>query len=375
MTSASSYSFLQIASQFSLPPKIWVLAPFLETKDANIDYYYDFTQSIEEYTRVFDELHLNWIWQPVSTQNMSSVIENIAIQKSVCTPVVVNLCDGDEINGTPGVSVIQLLQKHSIIYTGSDEYFYRITTSKIPMKKAFDEYGVPNAAWCEIHDEHIKGNDILAKIGTPAIIKPAVSGGSMGVGIRNVVENENEIKDLLTELFSGYRGWNLNTDGLIAERFIEGPEFTVFITGSYDKPDEAKIYTPVERVFHESLPEKEKFLSFDRLWEIYETESMMPESENFYEYRLPDTDLIEPLKQLAWKAYVSNKGRGYTRADIRMDKNTGKLYLLEVNAQCGISDDENFTSIGAILKISGETFTMLVNDILSDAVKRSSVFQ
>ena len=197
----------------------------------------------------------------------------------------------------------------------------------------------------------------------------------MGVGIRNVVENENEIKDLLTELFSGYRGWNLNTDGLIAERFIEGPEFTVFITGSYDKPDEAKIYTPVERVFHESLPEKEKFLSFDRLWEIYETESMMPESENFYEYRLPDTDLIEPLKQLAWKAYVSNKGRGYTRADIRMDKNTGKLYLLEVNAQCGISDDENFTSIGAILKISGETFTMLVNNILADAVKRSSVFQ
>ena len=30
--------------------KIWVLAPHLITDDANIDYYYDFSQSIAEYT-------------------------------------------------------------------------------------------------------------------------------------------------------------------------------------------------------------------------------------------------------------------------------------------------------------------------------------
>jgi len=29
---------------------VWVLAPFVETNDANLDYYYDYTQSIEEFT-------------------------------------------------------------------------------------------------------------------------------------------------------------------------------------------------------------------------------------------------------------------------------------------------------------------------------------
>ena len=36
--------------------KVWVLAPHLHTGDANVDYYYDFSQSIQEYTKAFAEL-------------------------------------------------------------------------------------------------------------------------------------------------------------------------------------------------------------------------------------------------------------------------------------------------------------------------------
>ncbi len=53
-----------------------------------------------------------------------------------------------------------------------------------------------------------------------------------------------------------------------------------------------------------------------------------------------------------------------------MDKVTGLLYVLEVNAQCGLSEDEDFTSIGAILRISGNTFTELVAEIINDAFDR-----
>ena len=35
---------------------VWVLAPFVETNDENLDYYYDFNQSIEEFTKAFKEL-------------------------------------------------------------------------------------------------------------------------------------------------------------------------------------------------------------------------------------------------------------------------------------------------------------------------------
>jgi hypothetical protein len=45
--------------------------------------------------------------------------------------------------------------------------------------------------------------------------------------------------------------------------------------------------------------------------------------------------------------------------------------MLEVNAQCGLSEDEDYTSIGAILKASGVTFTEVIAEILMDALRRS----
>ena len=353
--------------------KVWVLAPFVDTKDEQIDYYYDFSQSIEEYTRVFNSLELKWIWQPVNMNNYKEVVENIVEENKgeFFFPVVLNLCDGDEINGTPGISVIKLLHEKNIVFTGADEYFYNITTSKIPMKRAFDKAEIAHAPWVCFHDKNISFQIVSEKVGTPFIIKPAVSGGSMGVGIKNVIETEEEFNTIVEEIFNGYHGWNLTIDGVIAEKFIAGPEFTVFIVGSHNNESNVVIYTPVERVFHHSLPEKEKFLSFERLWEIYETESSMPNSDNFYEYTLPDRALIEDIKNLSWKAHQSNNGVGYSRIDIRQDKETKMLYVLEVNAQCGISEDENFTSIGAILKASKVSFAETIEQILIDGITRN----
>jgi len=354
--------------------KVWVLAPHVESSDPAIQHYYDFTQSIEEYKKTFAELGLEWRWQPVTMRDRTKIIKQIVRERNVGrkTPVVFNLCDGDEVNGTPGISVVQLLEESDLIFTGADEYFYNITTSKIPMKQAFDDASVPTAKWKAIHNVEADIKNVFKKLGSPVILKPAVSGGSMGVGIKNVVYNQAELKEQMIKMFDGYRGWDLGADGLIAESFINGPEYTVLISGSYNNPADAKIYTPVERVFHSSLPENEKFLSFDRLWEIYEDESPMPREENFYEYALPDAALIDDIRQISWDAFVATHGCGYTRVDVRMDKTTGKLYVLEVNAQCGLSEDEDYTSIGAILRFSENTFTDLVEEIIQDAFHRHS---
>lgn len=351
---------------------VWVLAPHLESNDPNIDYYYDFSQSIAEYTKTFNELNVSWKWQPVTMQNYAKIIDHIAAEsaKDSKTHLVFNLCDGDEVNGTPGISVLKLLEEKGLLYTGADEYFYHITTSKIPMKQAFDKAGVPSANWEAIMSADDDINHLPKKLGTPLIVKPSVSGGSMGVGVRNVVNNKEELKEQVAHMFAGYRGWQLASDGLIAESFINGPEYTVLIVGSYDNPAKAKIYEPVERIFHPSLPDTEKFLSFDRLWEIYEEEAAMPNGGNFYEYALPDPALVEEIKRISWDAYVATKGMGYTRVDLRMDKESGKIYVLEVNAQCGLSEDEDYTSIGAILRLSGKTFTQLVVAIMNDAYQR-----
>jgi D-alanine-D-alanine ligase len=53
-----------------------------------------------------------------------------------------------------------------------------------------------------------------------------------------------------------------------------------------------------------------------------------------------------------------------------MDAQTGKLYVLEVNAQCGLSEDEDYTSIGAILRVSEKSFATMVIEIIEDAMRQ-----
>lgn len=362
----------KLNNPLNLPVKVWVLAPFVKTNDENLDYYYDFTQSIDEYTRAFSELGLQWQWQPVTLEDYNEIIDKIVCEKEkkLTVPVVLNLCDGDEVNGTPGISVLRLLKKKNLIFSGAEDFFYKITTSKIEMKLAFDKAGVRTPKWEAILSEEQDIAGIFERLGAPIIIKPSVSGGSMGVGIKNVVNNEEELKIQIRRMFEGYRGWNLVTDGLIAESFIAGQEYTSFLVANYNKPKGAIIYEPVERVFHQSLPDDERFLSFDRLWEIYEEEEAMPGEENFYEYGMVCKEDIDNVKKISWGAYAAVKGTGYARIDIRKDKNSGKLYILEVNAQCGISEDENYTSIGAIIKASGKTFSCLVMEIINNAIER-----
>lgn len=352
--------------------KVWVLAPALNNPDPNLAYYYDFSQNIEEYTQVFTSLELPWKWQPVTLNTYERIIQEIANerQNGEYFPVVLNLCDGDEINGAPGISVIHALDKKQLVYTGSDSYFYEITTSKIPMKRAFDDALIPTPKWEAITTPKIIPEKLFENLNTPIIVKPAVSGGSLGVGVKNVVETEKELLTQVNKMFEGYRGWDLSSQGIVAESFIDGPEYTIMIVGSHIQPEYAKIYPPVERVFHASLPAKEKFLSFDRLWEIYEEESPMPQEENFYEYAIGNETTQMAIQKVAWDAYVAVGGTGYTRVDVRIDKITGTPYVLEVNAQCGISEDENFTSIGAILRYAKQSFSELIIHIINDAFAR-----
>jgi D-alanine-D-alanine ligase len=87
---------------------------------------------------------------------------------------------------------------------------------------------------------------------------------------------------------------------------------------------------------------------------------------------LPKEELIPVLQKLTLEAYTAVCGSGYARVDIRMDAITQKLYVLEVNSQCGLSEDEDHTSIGAILRVSRKTFTQLVIEILRDALRKNN---
>ena len=349
----------------------WVLIPQLETEDENLRYYYDYSTSIEEYARVFEELGCEWDWLPVSIRSIDSIVAEIRNHSDGRRPVAINLCDGDGINGVPGISVIRALREARIPYTGADEAFYATTTSKIVMKQAFDAAGVRTPAWSVLMPDENMTDGHFDRIGRPIIVKPAVSGGSMGVSLKSVVHDNGQLHACYETLQSGYRGWDLITGGVIAERFIAGREFTVFIVGSASDAGERTVYPSVERVFHPSLLPHERILSFDRRWETYDEESPMPDGGFVYTYHPTPASIHTRLSGLAVDAYLAVQGTGYARIDIRMDTLTGDLYVLEVNAQCGLSEDENSTSIGAMLRLAGKSFTLLTAEIIADALRRN----
>ncbi len=361
------------------PLLLWVFAPHVDTNDPDLACYSDYTQSHAEYDKAFAELDIDWRWQLVRLDNYREVIDEVVRQSVASTPVILNLCDGDELNGVPGVSVIRYLESVGLPYTGADEHFYEITTSKIVMKQAFERASVCTPTWEVIPEaipsqqifgsgEHGLGDGIFDRLGTPIIVKPAVSAGSMGITVKSVVHSETDLVKQVGLLHDGYRGWNLTDGGVFAERFVEGREFTTFIVGSAHTPEACTVYPPVERVFHAKLPPTEQFLSFDRLWEIYEHESPLGENEYLWEYAPAPAELVDDIVRVSWDAYAAVGGTGYGRVDLRYDVRTNELFVLEVNAQCGISEDENYTSIGAILRFANATFSSAVKSIIDDAL-------
>ena len=352
-------------------PFVLVLVPAAEGINPDIDYYYDFDHGRDEYARAFEALGLPWRWQKVTQRDHADVLAAYAREMGGRPNVVINLCDGDETNDVPGVSVIRTLRALGLTYTGAEEYFFQVTTSKIDMKRAFDAGRVATSPWAVVEDGVPDAEALFERLGRPLIVKPAVSAGSMGITIKSVVHDAAALREQVRILHEGYKGWNLVSGGVFVERYVAGPEYTALVVGSATHPERRKVYAPIERVFHHTLPGEERFLSYDRLWETYERETRVGgENEYLWEYAPAPAAVRERVERLSWEAHASVQGMGYSRVDLRQDAATGELAVLEVNAQCGLSEDENYTSIGAILRYAGQSFAGLIGEIVDDALTR-----
>jgi D-alanine-D-alanine ligase len=145
-------------------PLIVVLVPTTDTVDPSLDYYCDYSQSHQEFARAFETLGLAWRWQPVTSGNYRAVLNALVAEQFPAPPLVFNLCDGDESNNVPGIGVIHHLDALGLAYTGSDAVFYRDTTSKIGMKRAFDAAGVPTPPWEVVGPDLKEAEAIVARL-------------------------------------------------------------------------------------------------------------------------------------------------------------------------------------------------------------------
>jgi D-alanine-D-alanine ligase len=344
---------------------IWAFVPFRirEGIPAGIldGFDFDTLQTKRELAHAFRDLNLPWIWQPIVASNLETILPQVRRDESI----VLNLCDGIGEGGTPGSCVVKALEREKIRFTGADSRFFEISMSKLAMKAMMCAAGVPTPA-CETVARHGSVEGICARVGTPLLVKPDNSAASGGLFLRSKVRRDQEVAALRDELIGLPLPPFCDARSLFAERFIDGPEFTVFVMGNWRDADSVRCLPPVERVFNASIPDGEKFLSYERYWGLYREEQPPPDGKPFYGYGPCPEAVAGRLIDLARSAYLAVRGTGYGRVDFRLDRATGELFALEVNANCGLSEDDQ-TSTGCILKWAGMTLADLLRPILRDA--------
>jgi D-alanine-D-alanine ligase len=341
---------------------IWAFVPYAVREGRLEGFDFDTRQSKRELAYAFRALNLPWIWQPVIGTNLETVIGQVDREESV----VLNLCDGIEDHGTPGPCVIRALEREGIRFTGADLEFYTISTSKLRMKGMMCAAGVRTPPYEALSAGSVDG--VCARVGTPLLVKPDVSAASGGLFLRSKVSRDEEVRALRDELLEmSIPPLFCDPRSVFAERFIEGPEFTVFVMGNWRDPGSVRCLPAAERVFNASLPDGEKFLSYERYWGVYREESPPPDGEAFYRYAGCEERMARRVEETARAAYAAVRGHGYARVDLRMERESGELFVLEVNANCGLSEDDQ-TSTGCILKLAGMTLAELVGAILTEAI-------
>ncbi len=338
---------------------VWAFTPYLIRDGQLIGESYDDHPTKAELAHAFHALSMPWIWQPVVADSLDAVVAQVAKYRETQEAIVLNLCDGDDVNGYPGVSVPRALEAARIPYTGAEPGFYELSTSKLRTKQALVAAGVSTAPYAAL-PKYGPVTGLCSALGTPLFLKPDVSAAGWGLTLKSVVNDDEQIASCRDELRNGAMSQYFADDTLFVERFIEGPEFTVLVGGYWDQPAGMWALPPAERVFDASIPDRERILCNERLGRPY------------YHYEGCAGSLAEPLRDLALRAYRAVQGSSYGRVDIRQDRSSGSLYVLEVNANPGLSGDEEVVSVGCILKLANMTFPGLLAAILHQTASRGA---
>lgn len=318
----------------------------------------------EEIDGWMQALHCDWEWVAISNSNVQAEIEKIKNLHRQRNVVVLNLCDGDDVNGYPGLSVVKALEAAGIPFTGARSRFYEISTSKQASKQRFAECGVRTTPYALIPDRHADVALAGETLGWPLFIKPDMAAGSGGITEFSRANNLEEGLRAVEMAFAnanmdGYESW---VGGLIAEPFLAGREFTVLMVSDPAAPEGLRGLVPVERVFGTSTQADERFLTSERV-------SNEGDDSEEYSYAPAPDELRDELIDLGRRAMLAVEGTGYARVDIRYDADPGKPYVLEVNANCGLTADTS-SAVGNILQHSGVSIDAFIVTIMADALRR-----
>ncbi|KAI8810440.1 hypothetical protein BJ742DRAFT_177102 [Cladochytrium replicatum] len=307
---------------------------------------------IEELRQLSRDLDFDPVIHRMTLENKQAEIDGIPEEE-----LIMNLCDGSDIDGVPGPSVAEHLESKKFPnIIGCDSLFINNTLTKAGMKSIFADHLVSSPPGFPA----TKATDLAAEVAAngmtyPLFVKISDSYGSIGLDDTSVCHDHAALQSKCDALFEKF-------ENLVIEEYIDGPEFSVLISGNCRDPGQpVVVYPPAERAFNKDIPRFQRFISFLRNWD-----------EALYVHRyiaVEDQNDFTALQDIARRAYIAVSGNCYGRVDIRKRDVNGKFYVLEVNASCGLGKG---SSSDFILQLAGQTMKEFFQILLSSALQSTA---
>ncbi|MBO4940798.1 MAG: D-alanine--D-alanine ligase [Clostridia bacterium] len=243
-------------------------------------------------------------------------------------------------NGEDG-TIPGLCELAGIPYVGSGVIGSAACMDKCIAKILFEKAGIPQADWVELKLGQTPDFEKMEeKLGYPMFIKPSSAGSSVGV---TKAQNRKELEEgIALALEHDYK--------VLIEECINAREVECGVMGNLEPQTAA--------VLGEIKPAKE-FYDFEAKYECEDSKLMIPAP--------VDKKTENKIKEYAIRAYKICECRGHSRVDFFVDKETGDIYLNEINTIPG------FTPISMYPKVweaSGLTMTEVIDRHIQLALLR-----
>ena len=236
-----------------------------------------------------------------------------------------------------------LFEISQIPYVGCGVLASSVGMDKLICKKVFSQAGLPQVnytdtnRWAFNMNSDKELNDIESKLNYPIFVKPANLGSS--VGISKATNRQ--------ELLSGIEEALKYDSRIVLEQGIDAREIEVAVLGN----DEVKA-----SIAGEIKPAKD----------FYDYEDKYINGASTYDIPANiSEENMENIRKMAVEAFKGIDGKGLSRVDFFIDRNSGEIFINEINTLPGFT---NISMYPKMWEATGLPYTELIDKLIDLAI-------
>lgn len=216
-----------------------------------------------------------------------------------------------------------------------------LSAQKTEAKRLLVSAGLPTPKWVEKRDVFSQ----TWYLDTPLIIKPTDQEASLGIDESSVRQFSSQ-----EELFSV-----LKEQGMFAEEYIEGREFSVSILPS------GEVLPVAELCFIDYPSDRMKVAGYEAKWEV--DSFAYQHTQRRFDLPKEDSALVAELKEKAVRTYQVFGSTGPARIDVRVNGNN-QLFILEMNSNPCLERESGYA---AAALMAGISYEQLIERLITEA--------